>query len=182
MTVENYPPIELVRQCLREENGRLFWLHRPREHFATKRACSTWNARFANKEAGVARSGERSERRWAVAIGGVRILRHVIIWAMCVGEWRNGIDHKNRNYLDDRIENLRIATQSQNNANSTLRSDNSSGYKGVSWDKANDKWSVCISVNGRHIRVGRFIDIEEARLAYLDAARRYFGEFACDGK
>jgi hypothetical protein len=184
MSVKDYPSIEFVRQCLRYEDGKLFWLARPRDHFPDQRSFSTWNARFAGKEAGCSftcgRKGRR-ESRWQVRLYEKPFLRSLVVWALHTGEWQLGIDHEDRNPLNDRIENLRLASQSQNMANATMRSDNTSGFKGVTWDKANHKWSVMIHVGGRHIRVGRFSDPAEAHAAYMKAAREHFGDFACDG-
>ena len=87
------------------------------------------------------------------------------------------IDHANGNGIDNRRENIRICTISQNVQNSSRRSDNSSGFKGVGWHK-NKKWRVQIMVNGRVTHVGMFSDIVDAAKAYNDAAVKCFGEFA----
>lgn len=89
-----------------------------------------------------------------------------------------GVDHKNGNGLDNRRSNLRPANQSQNLPNQRKRSGVSSRYKGVTWDKDNNKWRAQIQVDGRHIHLGRYIDETEAALAYVQAAHEYFGEFA----
>lgn len=89
-----------------------------------------------------------------------------------------GVDHKNHNGLDNRRSNLRRATQSQNNANQGLRRNNTSGAKGVSWDKVNRKWLVQIRKNYRRCTIGRFDSIEEAAKAYNRKAKELFGEFA----
>lgn len=91
------------------------------------------------------------------------------------------IDHVNRNKHDNRIENLRAATKSQNAANAKLRSDNTSGYKGVSFDKTQagvKQWKAKISFKGKSITVGCFETAEKAYVAYKKAAIKYFGEFA----
>lgn len=88
------------------------------------------------------------------------------------------VDHINGNKLDNRKSNLRIATRSQNNANSKLSSHNNSGYRGVGWMPARNKWRARIQINGKGIHLGLFETIEEAALAYNAAARKYFGEFA----
>lgn len=88
------------------------------------------------------------------------------------------VDHINHDGLDNRNLNLRIANNSQNKAHGKKYSSNTSGYKGVSWDKEQNKWGVAISIQGKDKRLGRFIDKEEAALAYNKAAKQYFGEFA----
>jgi len=86
------------------------------------------------------------------------------------------VDHKNGDTLDDRRSNLRKSTCSQSAMNRKIRSDNSSGYKGVSWHEYN--WRVTVSVRQRKITVGTFKDVVEAAKAYDMAALKYHGEFA----
>lgn len=90
------------------------------------------------------------------------------------------VDHKNRNKLDCRKENLRPANGTQNAANSGLRRDNTSGYKGVHWRKDGQKWVAQISdhLAGKKRRIGDFETVIEAARAYDREARRLFGEFA----
>jgi len=87
-------------------------------------------------------------------------------------------DHINRNTLDNRRSNLRNCTKSQNQANSKLRSDNSSCFRGVHWDKVNRKYRSSIRFSGKRICLGCFDDPGDAARAYDDAAKKYFGEFA----
>lgn len=87
------------------------------------------------------------------------------------------IDHANGNRLDNRRENIRICTFAQNTQNAERRSDNSSGYKGVSWH-TNKKWRTQIIVNGKVTHVGMFSNIIDAARAYNEAAIKYYGEFA----
>lgn len=88
------------------------------------------------------------------------------------------IDHKDGNILNNQRENLRSATKSQNQANSKIRKDNSSGYKGVSFYRNYRKWVAQIRVKGRNMILGYFSTPEEAALTYDKAARKFFGEFA----
>lgn len=88
------------------------------------------------------------------------------------------VDHANGNGLDNRRSNLRLATDTQNAQNRGLRSDNSSGFKGVSWDKQRQAWVAYISDGLRQRRLGRYSDRKEAARAYDAAAIRLFGEFA----
>jgi hypothetical protein len=95
------------------------------------------------------------------------------------GEWASQLDHENRDPLDDRIENLRPATNSQNSANSSKCGP--SGYKGVSFDSRAKKWRAAIKPNGTNRFLGYFADPAEAHAAYVAAAKEAFGEFACSG-
>ena len=89
------------------------------------------------------------------------------------------IDHVNGNILDDRKTNLRTCTHTQNSCNSKpVRSNSTSGFKGVNMDAEVGKWRARITVNGRRIHLGRFTNPEIAAEAYNIAAERYFGNFA----
>lgn len=108
-----------------------------------------------------------------------RISGHRLAWAMHYGKIPiNRIDHINCIPSDNRIINLRECTQSQNSANSLYRSNNKSGYKGVSWHKKSKKWAAQIGFNMKVIKLGYFDDIEEAAQSYSLAAKKYFGDFA----
>lgn len=88
------------------------------------------------------------------------------------------IDHIDGNRSNNNIENLRAATRSQNQFNSKLRKDSSSGIKGVIWDKSKQKWGVKIKVNGVRHSFGQFYDIDYAKFI-ADAMRyKFHGEFA----
>lgn len=88
------------------------------------------------------------------------------------------LDHKNRNGLDNRKVNLRIATFSQNNANIAPRENSSSKYKGVWWNKEKKKWTAETRINNKKKHIGHFETEEEAALAYNSHAARIYGEFA----
>ncbi|WP_255367831.1 AP2 domain-containing protein [Psychrobacillus sp. OK032] len=88
------------------------------------------------------------------------------------------IDHINGDKLDNRKNNLRVCSNSANLMNRGKQSNNSSGYKGVVFDKSRSKWKAEIGFNKKRKFLGRFHTIEEAALAYNDAAVLYHGEFA----
>lgn len=91
---------------------------------------------------------------------------------------REQVDHINLNGLDNRRENLRLATPGQNHQNRGAQRNNISGYKGVVWDKDRRKWQSRIAVDGKRYFLGRFDTPELAHAAYCEAAKRYHGEFA----
>ena len=96
-----------------------------------------------------------------------------------MGKWPEDIiDHKNRQKDDDRWDNLRPATYSQNGMNTGIRVDSSSGIKGVDWHKHKKKWRACIGFDNRHIHLGLFDDLQDAIKARQLAEIKYFGEFA----
>lgn len=95
------------------------------------------------------------------------------------------VDHKDPNkVLDCRRSNLRLCTQRQNCYNTTKRVDNTSGYKGVSYDKERNKWEAYIHlpsvVSNKSYKkhLGRYATAEQAAEAYKIAAKKYYGEYA----
>jgi hypothetical protein len=103
---------------------------------------------------------------------------HQVIFLYHYGFIPKYIDHKDGNSLNNKIENLREATQSQNVHNSQKRSSNTSGFKGVIWLKNRCKWRAQITVNGKNKNLGQFQDINDAAIAYEQATVKFFGEFA----
>lgn len=87
-------------------------------------------------------------------------------------------DHKNHNTLDNKRENLRIATRAQSNQNTRKQKGCSSRYKGVYWYKDRKKWRALIRLDGKIHHLGYFISEKEAALVFQEAANKYHGEFA----
>ena len=90
------------------------------------------------------------------------------------------IDHRNHSPADNRIANLRTATQSENNKNMRLSTKNTSGYKGVSWNKQAGKWKAYSTLNGKLNYLGYFTTAEAASEAYNRFAKQHHGEFYVD--
>ena len=88
------------------------------------------------------------------------------------------VDHINGNPLDNRKCNLRQCSNSQNQANSRIRIDNKSGYKGAYWRRKEKKWCAAIKKDGKVIYLGLFFCLIKAAKAYNEAAVKYHGEFA----
>lgn len=91
------------------------------------------------------------------------------------------VDHVNHETLDNRRENLRLATFSQNTKNRKRYKNNTSGIKGVSLYKPSQKWIAIISVDGKFKHLGYYVSKEAAAHAYAEAAHRFHGDFACLG-
>ena len=111
-------------------------------------------------------------------------MAHHLAWVFCYGSFPepgSDVDHINGNRDDNRIENLRLATRSQNNANARIGKNNSSGYKGVTWFKRHGLWRAQITVNRVNKHLGYFKCPKEAHQAYISAAESAFGEFARAG-
>lgn len=92
------------------------------------------------------------------------------------------VDHINNNTLDNRRDNLRTITQHQNTMKKGFSKNNTSGYRGVSFDKRTGKWSSKLRFNYKTINFGRFSTKEDAAIAYNIGAKKFFGEFAVFNK
>jgi len=103
---------------------------------------------------------------------------HRLIFALHHGWWPLEVDHINGARADNRIENLRSANDIQNAQNAKLRKDNTSGVKGVHWDKVSKKWMVRVSVLGKEKYFGVFADLEFAELVAIEVREKYHGAFA----
>jgi len=176
------PTVDDLRALLHHDaaEGLLYWRLRSAEMFADnghspEHSCAIWNARYAGKRAGSA----RRDGYVCVAIGGVRFLAHRLVFAMASGAWPSlHIDHIDGNPNNNKISNLREATQAENMRNCRPQSRSKTGYRGVHWHQASRKWRASICVAGARIYLGVFSEIEHAKAAYSAAAQKYFGEFA----
>lgn len=88
------------------------------------------------------------------------------------------IDHKNGDTIDNRRANLRAATVADNARNTGLRSDNSSGFKGVIWHSQIGRWRAQLIMHGKKVSLGCYSSADDAARAWDEGARRYHGEFA----
>jgi hypothetical protein len=103
---------------------------------------------------------------------------HRLIWCWMTGCWVAGqIDHIDRDALNNKWDNLREATPSEQMGNTGLRPNNTSGFRGVYWVSDRDKWLAVITRNGKFTYLGRFDDIEEAAAVAARAREEFFGEF-----
>jgi hypothetical protein len=104
---------------------------------------------------------------------------HQLAWFYMTGRWgRPTVDHRDRDPINNRWNNLRQATQSQNNANRRRSRANTSGYKGVHLCRRSGKWRARLRKNRRVIYQGTFATPQAAHAAYVAAARKLYGEFA----
>jgi hypothetical protein len=88
------------------------------------------------------------------------------------------IDHKDRNALNNQRENLRESDRITNNINRGMQSNNTTGYKGVTWHKYNQRWRAVTSYNNKQIHIGYYETAKEAAKAYNRAVYNLYKEFA----
>lgn len=124
-----------------------------------------------------------TERIWCVSVVGYAVRcenrKAVLLHRMLMSDPLGmEVDHINLDKLDNRKENLRVATRPQNGSNTGIPSTNTSGYKGVVWRQDCGKWLAQIKVNKKGIYLGLFTDVLDASNAYKEAALKYFGDFA----
>ncbi len=135
--------------------------------------CNLIGFKWYARQAGRTYYAERFEY-----VGGVlyRIRMHRVIMNAKKGDI---IDHQNRNGLDNRKANLRLATSAQNKLNNNRGFDSpTSKYKGVFYDKRRKKFRACLSVNGKKKHLGYFDNEIDAAKAYDNAAKLYRKDFA----
>jgi len=130
---------------------------------------------FAGKFAGAPRT---CDGYLDIQLKGKKYRVHRLVFFMFNGWWPTVVDHIDGDILNNRIENLRAATQLQNTHNSRLCKRNTSGHKNVSWSARHEKWVVCLTIEGRSKRLGVFEDLELAALIACEARAKYHGEFA----
>ena len=114
-----------------------------------------------------------------IIVLGKRHLAHQLAWQLTHGEIPGGLelDHKNHQRDDNRIANLRLATRSENNANSKHRR-RASKYRGISRCSQTRLIKAAIRVGGRTVHIGYYETEEHAARAYDVAAIWHFGDFA----
>lgn len=123
----------------------------------------------------IAGSNNNAYRR--VHVDGVSYYVHCVIWLIEHWEWPTGeLDHSDTVGTNNKIDNIRPATLSQNRANVGLRSDNTSGIKGVS--KCGNRWKAQICVDKTVIYLGLFKTKKDAGARYAEEAIKRFGQFA----
>jgi hypothetical protein len=114
-----------------------------------------------------------------VCFDGKQYRAHRVAWAIFYGEEPvQQIDHINGNRTDNRIANLRIATNTENSRNCKISKNNTSGVTGVTYHGVANKWLAQITVNRKNVYLGIFANKEDAIKTRKHAESLYFGGFA----
>ena len=167
-----FPSPEELHALMRYEDGKLIWRERGNDKF---------DKQFAHKEAGCKK---RSDGYSIVAWNKSHILIHRVIWTMFNRQLAKGedIDHINGNRADNRIENLRLCSRSENLRNAQKRKDNQSGFKNVNWNALTNSWRVKFAVDGKSKCFGLYSDKDEAVEVSKIVRRCLHRQFANDGE
>lgn len=144
-----------------ESTGELTWKYRHPDWSATPSHSKMWNTKFAGKKA-LASKDTKGYLYGPVLYKSQRA--HRVIWCMVTGEWpEDDIDHIDGDRTNNKWSNLRSVTKYENKRNLGIRSNNSTGVVGVSWDIRRLKWTVRISDTDSNAKFkGYFDDFNEA--------------------
>lgn len=158
---------ELVRELFDYRDGLLYW---------KVMTCKN-GIKKVGDVAGFTEASKGNRRRMHISPFG-KFYHYKIVFLWHHGYIPEFIDHRDRNPANDKIENLRDVTRTENNRNVTSHKDSTSKYVGVHFITRKQKWHAGICVDGKAISLGNhFIEIDAAK-AYNEAAVLYFGEFA----
>jgi hypothetical protein len=142
-----------------------------------------WKIRVANKCPAGKRAGSISVGKYRkIMINGKNYYEHRIIYFLHYGYMPKVVDHINGCPDDNRIENLRDCTSSQNQYNKRLSKTSKSGVKGVCWSYVAKKWIAQITTNKKRKYIGSFDSLLDAEVAINNARRKFHGEFANEGR
>jgi hypothetical protein len=156
---------ELASELFEYRDGRLY-------HKVTRRRLKAGTPAGALNGTGYRQMG----------VNGKYYREHALVFLMHHGYIPPEIDHINGDRADNRIENLRAVTRSQNQYNKAKCRNNTSGHRGVSWHNTSKAWLVRISVEGKNRIVGYFKDLDAAAKASQNARLEHYGTFSFDAR
>lgn len=139
----------------------------------------TWLVTNSTRNVAGNEAGCRADGKVYVGVDGRMYRAHRLAWLYVHGEFPSeNLDHVNRDWQDNRIDNLRIASQEENMRNRGRQRNNTTGYKGVSFIRRDKRYQAKIQHSGKHQHLGYFTCPREAAHAYNKAAIQLHGEFA----
>lgn len=172
MAAKQLPDSATLRQLLKydPETGKLYWKRRGQDMFKTKRSCSTWNSRFAGKEALCS-----TNRGYKLGvINYQRYFAHRVIWAILHDECPSGqIDHIDGDRGNNTPSNLRVVSNQENARNAKIYTTSTTGVVGVYYVEKSNRWSARITVDGKTVCLGQFATKREAAQKRKAAEQKY---------
>lgn len=157
MKIKSLPSQEYLLDCFEHIGPHLIWLERPAEHFHTYATFERFNRDFAGTIAG---SLDKRTGYIAIYVNNITYLAHRLVYKIHTGVDPDIIDHKNRIRHDNRFENLRNGTHTDNMNNKRMYKTNKSGHSNIS--EAPTGWIVRDRINGKRIYVGIYPSLKEA--------------------
>lgn len=158
---------KVIEEYLKYDRGRLKWIKSPRNGISLGDPADT----------SISAKGTSHPYR-ITGFNKKRYQTHRIIYYLHYKTWPQIVDHINGNTLDNRIENLRACSYAENARNSRKSKRNTSGVKGVTWNKSRKKWQAGVTVNKKFKNLGYYESIEDAEQARKNAVSIIHGEFA----
>lgn len=164
--------VDLLRAALdyNPATGAFTWKRRDAATFRRAWRAESWNRDFAGKPAFCT---PNKDGYLTGMFQNRQFKAHRVAWAVTHGVWPSQIDHINGCRSDNRLSNLREVTTAENQHNSAIRSHNSVGAAGVSYNKAQRKYRAFIMHHGVRHYLGAFDALEDAARARKDAERRF---------
>lgn len=149
-----------------------------KQYFEYKDGNLYYKKRIGKMLAGQKAGSTRTSGYVAIVINKKPYYAHRLIYMMFHGNMPKFIDHINGTKADNRIENLREATKSQNAWNAKKWATNTSGYKNVTWSKRDKKWNVRLMVDKNYKSFGAYFDLEVAKFVAETMRHKYHKNFA----
>jgi hypothetical protein len=164
------PPIERVRELL---------------SYFPETGLFKWKVTLSNRAKAGSNAGAPNNKGYVeIKIDNVRYKAHRLAWFYVYGEdpSSNEIDHEDLNKGNNKIGNLRLATRKQNNENIGTPRNNTSGVRGVSYQKKDSRWTAYIYHNKKRIHLGSFKDLSLAAMVRQNAEAQMFTHSSIKGE
>lgn len=143
----------------------------------------TAKVNFSGRQAGSVIGSQTWQGYYAFSLFGKKCFAHRLAWLLHYGEWPSQpIDHINGIKTDNSIKNLRLCSLSQNQFNKPTQKNNTTGVKGVYWNKRDKRYVASVQFNGKKYSAGHHKDIESAKEAVMKLREKLAGEFTNHGE
>ncbi|EMB7599094.1 HNH endonuclease [Salmonella enterica] len=143
----------------------------------------TAKVNFSGRQAGSVIGSQTWQGYYAFSLFGKKCFAHRLAWLLHYGEWSSQpIDHINGIKTDNSIRNLRLCSLSQNQFNKPTQKNNTTGVKGVYWNKRDKRYVASVQFNGKKYSAGHHKDIDSAKEAVMKLREKLAGEFTNHGE
>ncbi|EKU4730588.1 HNH endonuclease [Citrobacter sp. Cf084] len=143
----------------------------------------TAKVNFSGRQAGSVIGSQTWQGYYAFSLFGKKCFAHRLAWLLHYGEWPSQpIDHINGIKTDNSIRNLRLCSLSQNQFNKPTQKNNTTGVKGVYWNKRDKRYVASVQFNGKKYSAGHHKDIDNAKEAVMKLREKLAGEFTNHGE